>query len=60
VTLARVESRRAAGIDASDATPEVVRALGARFAPWPEATELDTTRALIQTVDDAARASGPS
>jgi aminoglycoside phosphotransferase family enzyme/predicted kinase len=40
---ARVARRRQEGIDPSEATPEVARALAAAFAPWPEAVELDTS-----------------
>lgn len=39
----RVARRLAAGTDASDATPEVARAIAERFAPWPEAAQVDTS-----------------
>jgi aminoglycoside phosphotransferase family enzyme/predicted kinase len=58
VALERITLRRAAGHDPSDATPDVLAALGARFAAWPEAIELDTTRPLDQTVGYAVRAGG--
>jgi aminoglycoside phosphotransferase family enzyme/predicted kinase len=40
---ARIERRRAAGGDASDVSAELSRTLAARFDPWPEATEVDTS-----------------
>jgi uncharacterized protein len=40
----RVAQRSEAGSDASDATPEIAAAVAARFAPWPDAVEVDTTR----------------
>jgi uncharacterized protein len=43
----RVAQRSAAGSDASDATPEIAAAVAARFAPWPEAIEIDTTGADV-------------
>ena len=39
---ARVAARAAAGGGASDATPEIARALAARADPWPAAHTLDT------------------
>jgi aminoglycoside phosphotransferase family enzyme/predicted kinase len=58
VAAARIEQRRAAHADASDATAEVAAAMRARFAPWPEATRLDTTEPVGRTVDAAARLAG--
>lgn len=43
VCEARVERRRRAGTDPSEATVEVARRLAARRDPWPGAEELDTT-----------------
>ncbi|HEX2192184.1 MAG TPA: AAA family ATPase [Acidimicrobiales bacterium] len=43
VAVGRVKRRRAEGADVSDATEEVVRALAARAAPWPTATDVDTS-----------------
>ena len=40
----RAAARRADGRDASDATGAVAARLGARFADWPAAIEIDTTR----------------
>lgn len=39
----RVATRLAAGTDASDATPAIARAVAERFAPWPEAAQVDTS-----------------
>lgn len=39
----RVATRLATGADASDATPAVARAVAERFAPWPEAAQVDTS-----------------
>lgn len=49
----RVESRRAAGPSVSDACPEIVRTLASRVAAWPEATEIDTSAAVPETVTHA-------
>jgi aminoglycoside phosphotransferase family enzyme/predicted kinase len=54
VVADRVALRSAAGVDASEATPEVARALAAAFEPWPEATVLDT--GATTGVDEALRA----
>jgi aminoglycoside phosphotransferase family enzyme/predicted kinase len=40
--LARAAQRAADATDASDAGPEIVAPLAARFAPWPEAIPIDT------------------
>jgi len=40
---ARVAARQAGGGDASDASPAVARAVAERFAPWPDAVEVDTS-----------------
>lgn len=37
----------------SDATPAIADALAAEAAPWPEAVELDTTRAIEESVAEA-------
>lgn len=49
----RVGLRARRGIDASDATIEVARELGARADPWPTATTVDTSNGI-----DAALAAG--
>ncbi len=52
----RLRDRRAAGIDPSDATPEIAHSLATTFDPWPEATVIDTDRELTSStraVDDA-------
>jgi predicted kinase len=43
VARERAMQRAERRVDASDATAEVADALATRFAPWPEATVLDTT-----------------
>jgi len=43
VAVQRVATRLPAGGDASDATPEVARAVAERFSPWADATEVDTS-----------------
>jgi len=43
VARERVARRAASGFDPSDATPEVVDHLMAKFDPWPEARVADTT-----------------
>lgn len=40
---ARVAGRLAAGLDASDARPELIDELRARQAPWPSAVKVDTS-----------------
>jgi predicted kinase len=45
--------RRLGGDDASDAGPEIAAALAERFAPWPEATIVDTARPPNQATDQA-------
>jgi len=44
VALGRLQQRRAAGRDPSEATPDVARQMAARFDPWPEARAVDTTQ----------------
>lgn len=56
VAAHRIEARGVAGASASEATPAVAVALASRFAPWPEATVLDTTRPLERSVADALEA----
>jgi hypothetical protein len=43
VAAARVAARISAGGDASDAQPEVARAIAQSFDPWPEAALVETT-----------------
>ena len=54
-SLDRMAARRAAGSDASDATPAVAAAMAQRFDDWAQATVLDTTAPLDRTLDEAAR-----
>lgn len=43
LAASRIRARLAAGGDLSEATPEIAVELAARFAPWPEATAIDTS-----------------
>lgn len=54
----RIRGRLEAGVDASEATPEVAEAIAHRFAPWPEATKVPTDQSTEKSIADAARASG--
>jgi len=49
----RIELRRRAGTDASEATVEVAEAMRSRIDPWPEAVLLDTSRPLEHVVRHA-------
>ncbi|MDH3683775.1 MAG: hypothetical protein OEV40_27955, partial [Acidimicrobiia bacterium] len=53
---ARVARRLLAGIDASDARPELIDDLRARQAPWPDAVKVDTSGppadVLAQVLDE--------
>jgi predicted kinase len=53
VAAARIDARRTAGDDPSDATREVAAELARRFHPWPQATRIDTTRPIATCVDHA-------
>jgi len=53
VAAARIEARRAAGGDASDATAEVADWMRARFDPWPEAVVIDGSRPADDAVAQA-------
>jgi uncharacterized protein len=55
VARARVAARPP-GVDASNATADVVDALAARADPWPEATTVQTGRAIDQVLTDARQA----
>ena len=50
VSAQRLVDRGAVGADPSDADPAVAAAMATRFAPWPEATEIDTAGGLDATV----------
>lgn len=53
VAAARMEARRAAGGDPSDATPEVAEALAAAAAPWPTAATIDTSGEPAESLEAA-------
>jgi aminoglycoside phosphotransferase family enzyme/predicted kinase len=56
VAGARIAERRRIANDASDATVAVATAMRARFAPWPGAHVVDTTRSLDASVAAAVQA----
>nr|HMS90501.1 AAA family ATPase [Acidimicrobiales bacterium] len=60
VAAARIRARSRAGTALSEATPDVAAAMAARFAPWPEATELDTAAPPGAPVDRAEQLVGPT
>ena len=53
LAVARITRRRAAGVDPSDATVEVARAMAASADPWPEAARIDTDRPREAVLDKA-------
>jgi aminoglycoside phosphotransferase family enzyme/predicted kinase len=55
VRAARAAARAEAGTDASDVDAGLARALGARFAAWPSATLVDTTRDPAVVCDEVVR-----
>lgn len=55
VAARRVERRRRAGVDASEATPEVARRLAERRDPWPTAEVIDTTSSPERSLAAARR-----
>lgn len=56
VAAARITRRRAAGVDPSDATVDVARAMAASADPWPEAVRIDSDRSPEEVVDMATAA----
>lgn len=56
VAVARIEARRGAGVDASEATPEIARQMARRFDPWAEAATIDTSRPLDECIERATQA----
>lgn len=59
VAAERIRHRAEVGSDASEATPAVAAAMGAHFAPWPEAVPLATDRPPEAVVEAALDALGP-
>jgi uncharacterized protein len=53
VAAQRITRRRHQGADASDATPEIARAMAEHFDPWPGAQRIDTGRELETCVAEA-------
>ncbi|MCB1013674.1 MAG: AAA family ATPase [Acidimicrobiales bacterium] len=60
VCRARVARRAEKGVDASEATPEVVRWMADRFDPWPDAVVVDTSGPKEASREAAVTALGPS
>jgi predicted kinase len=56
VAAARINARRRAGADPSDATVAIAERMRKAAAPWPEAVTLDTTAPVEVTVAEALRA----
>jgi len=56
VMATRIADRTRAGTDASDASPEIARALAARADPWPSATTVETSGPVEATLSAARRA----
>jgi aminoglycoside phosphotransferase family enzyme/predicted kinase len=52
----RIESRRAVGRDASDATPDLVARMADDRRPWPSAIALDTSAEIDVVLAEAVRA----
>ena len=50
----RIRARASAGVDASDATPEVAAAMAALADPWVESAELRTDRQAAEVTQAAA------
>lgn len=56
VTTPRIAARVRAGTDASDASPEIARALAERADPWPSATTIHTSGDVEASLSAARRA----
>lgn len=50
IVASRIRRRMAEGSSASDATPQLARALTSAVAPWPEAIVIDTRLPLGDAV----------
>lgn len=59
IAAARIERRLRAETSFSDATPEIARSLASSADPWPEASELDTTRHRDDVAAHAGSIIGP-
>lgn len=51
----RIATRSRRGVDPSDATAAVARAMAGKFEPWPQSESLDTSGALSPTLEAAGR-----
>ena len=56
VARERIARRSASIYNPSDATPELVDHMLARFDPWPEARDISTNRAIAESLDEAVDA----
>ena len=56
VARERIARRSASIYNPSDATPELVDHMMARFDPWPEAREISTNQPVAKSLEDAADA----
>jgi hypothetical protein len=56
IAAVRVDERRRAANDASDANVAIAAAIRARFSPWPGAQVIDTTRSVDASVAAAVHA----
>jgi aminoglycoside phosphotransferase family enzyme/predicted kinase len=56
ITDRRIEQRLASGRDASDATPAIAARIRESFAPWPDATVVDTAGTVDAAVEQAITA----
>lgn len=60
VAKERIARRMSSLYNPSDATPELVDYLEERFEPWPQATEVDTSGAVHESVNAACEAITPA
>lgn len=58
VTRMRAAARATAGTDASDASGQTVEVLADRFAPWPEASIVDTSSAVEEITSSVVASIG--
>jgi uncharacterized protein len=54
----RIDRRRAAGMDASDATPSIAATMARRSDPWPTAIRIDTSATPLATLRSVRQALG--
>ncbi|HEX7165535.1 MAG TPA: AAA family ATPase [Acidimicrobiales bacterium] len=59
VAAQRIQSRRRAGVDPSDATPAIAAAMAADAHPWPSSVALDSTMSIDDVVKAALEVAAP-